>query len=344
MQEEMRYINRNSDQYPARLRDLPHMPDGLYVKGNLPDDNAPSVAIVGARMCSGYGRNTAFAFGKKMAECGISVISGMAIGIDGAAQEGALAGGGKTFAVLGCGADVCYPRSNINLYSQLPQHGGIISEFEPGTKPFPYNFPLRNRLISALSDVVVVVEAREKSGSLITVDYALEQGKSVYAVPGRVGDALSDGCNYLIAQGAGIAWSAEAILEEIRMQSSLSHAARAAREAALEKLRMMSGTRMGAAKERREEPEGMPHLFRSEDGGQNGAGEANHPSENGKGCEGKTLREKILICLGNDEKTMEEMMRELGVPVTEMNAALGEMMLYGEIEEAGRNRYSRNRN
>ncbi|HAV27204.1 MAG TPA: DNA-protecting protein DprA, partial [Lachnospiraceae bacterium] len=192
-------ISRNSDMYPARFEGLSNMPEELYVMGSLPDENAPAVAIVGARMCSRYGHNTAFTFGKKLAEHGVSVISGMALGIDGAAQEGALSGGGKTYAVLGCGVDVCYPRSNKMLYDRIPERGGILSEFPPGTQPLPYNFPLRNRLISALADVVIVVEARKKSGSLITVDYALEQGRSVYAVPGRVGDALSDGCNYLIA-------------------------------------------------------------------------------------------------------------------------------------------------
>ena len=221
MAENILYIRRNSDFFPLRFMGLSDVPDGLYYIGSLPDDNIPSVAVVGARSCSSYGRKTAFALGKFLAEHGVQVISGMAMGIDSSAQEGALAAGGKTFAVLGCGVDICYPRTSYAVYDALAARGGIIAEVEPGTKPLAYNFPRRNRIISALSDIVIVVEAREKSGSLITVDCALEQGRTVYAVPGRIGDRLSDGCNYLIAQGAGILWSFEAVMEELEGMAAL---------------------------------------------------------------------------------------------------------------------------
>ena len=319
MQADIYYISRDSERYPQRFRELPQMPEGIYVKGTLPDEKMPTAAIVGARMCSRYGRVTSFDFGKKLAENGVQVISGMALGIDGAAQEGALAGGGRTFAILGCGADICYPRSNYRLYDQIPDHGGIISEFEPGTKPLPYNFPIRNRLISALADVVIVVEARKKSGSLITVDYALEQGKSVYAVPGRVGDVLSDGCNNLIAQGAGIAWSVETILEELRMQKSLTDAARASRAAAADEMR----------RTRSEADRGDP---------------SKNPREKNilpEGMDPQSEKGKILLCLENEWRTPEEMSGELKMTVQELNAALGELMLLGLIEEVGRNRYVR---
>ncbi len=217
----IRTIHRGDEDYPERLQILPDRPDKIYVLGELPG-NRPSVAIVGARMCSHYGRIQAHAFGRALAEAGIQVISGMALGIDCYAQEGALDGGGKTFAVLGCGADICYPKSNFSTYTEIQKHGGILSEEEPGTLPLSYNFPKRNRIISALSDIVLVVEAREKSGSLITVDFALEQGKTVFALPGRVGDTLSDGCNHLIAQGAGIACSPQAILQEFGMGDFIS--------------------------------------------------------------------------------------------------------------------------
>ena len=221
MAENIHYIRRNSDYFPLRFEGLSDVPQGLYCIGSLPDDNVPSVAVVGARSCSSYGRRTAFALGKFLAEHGVQVISGMAMGIDSSAQEGALAAGGKTFAVLGCGVDICYPRTSYAVYDALAVRGGIIAEVEPGTKPLAYNFPRRNRIISALSDIVIVVEAREKSGSLITVDCALEQGRTVYAVPGRLGDRLSDGCNYLIAQGAGILWSFEAVMEELDGMAAL---------------------------------------------------------------------------------------------------------------------------
>ena len=212
----MYYIEQHAAGWPGRLRGLPAMPQGLYVRGTLPDDSARSVAIVGARNCTGYGKREAKRFARTLAEHGVQIISGLAYGIDAAAHEGALEGGGKTFAVLGCGADVCYPRANRALYETIRDgNGGILSEFLPGTQPAAWHFPVRNRIVSALSDLVLVVEARRRSGSLITVGHALEQGRSVFAVPGRNGDPQSDGCNALIAQGAGIACDPEMILSEL---------------------------------------------------------------------------------------------------------------------------------
>lgn len=213
--DQIRKINADDSNYPQRMRELSGMPASIYCLGELPDENTPTIAMVGARACTGYGQRIAREFGAAFARCGIQVISGMAVGIDGYSQEGALAGGGKTFAVLGSGVDICYPSGHTTLYHNIIKQGGVLSELPPGTPPLRWNFPMRNRIISALSDLVLVIEARSKSGSLITADFALEQGKTVFAVPGRVGDRLSDGCNYLIAQGAGIAWSADAVIEEL---------------------------------------------------------------------------------------------------------------------------------
>lgn len=204
--------------YPEQLRQIAKPPKEIYVKGKLPVNNRPVVAIVGARNATPYGRKMAYDFAKILSVHGVQVISGFARGIDTAGHEGALAAGYETFAVLGNGVDICYPRENRKLYAQITKHGGFISEFLPGTSPQPRFFPMRNRIISALADVVLVVEAREKSGALITADYALEQGKDVYAVPGRVGDELSVGCNQLIAQGAGIAFSPEEILKDLAIE------------------------------------------------------------------------------------------------------------------------------
>lgn len=190
--------------YPRRLKNLGDAPLGIFVKGKLPPEEAPSAGIVGARNCTAYGRMMAERFGGELGEKGLSVISGMARGIDGHAQEAALKRGGASFGVLGCGADICYPRENRRLYEELAARGGILSEYPPGTPPLPHHFPMRNRLIAAFSDVLLVLEARAKSGSLITVDQALEQGKDVMALPGRVGDVLSAGCLGLIRQGAGV--------------------------------------------------------------------------------------------------------------------------------------------
>lgn len=204
--------------YPRRLAAYGGMPAKIFVKGGLPGEQVPTVAVVGARMCTQYGRRQAFAFSKALAQQGVQIISGMARGIDGCAHAGALAGGGQTFAVLGCGVDICYPRENRKIYDRIKGQGGILSEFPLGTEPLAWHFPMRNRIISALADVVLVIEAKQKSGSLITADFALEQGKSVFALPGRVGDGLSSGCNRLIAQGAGIACSVNSILEELELK------------------------------------------------------------------------------------------------------------------------------
>lgn len=202
-------------EYPERLRDIPEPPNMLYVRGNVPDGSMPGVSIVGARLCSDYGRYTARKFAYALAEAGVQIISGMALGIDGISHRAAMEAGGRTFAVLGCGVDVCYPAQNRDIYERIPAQGGILSEYPPGTAPCAGLFPRRNRIISGLADVLLVIEARKKSGTLITVDAALEQGKEVYALPGRVTDALSGGCNGLIAQGAGIATSPEQLLEEL---------------------------------------------------------------------------------------------------------------------------------
>lgn len=211
----IRFIPMMDEEFPEKLRNIDNAPFGIYVKGRLPDPEVPSVAIIGARMCSEYGRYMARQFGQGLAVSGVQVISGMARGVDGISQNAALDAGGKSFGVLGCGADVCYPEENREVYQKLLENGGIISEYPPGTQPLANFFPMRNRIISALADVVLVVEARQKSGTQITVDTALEQGREVLAIPGRVTDRLSDGCNYLISQGAGIAISVEDVLDRL---------------------------------------------------------------------------------------------------------------------------------
>ncbi|MBQ4417768.1 MAG: DNA-processing protein DprA [Butyrivibrio sp.] len=209
----IRFVCADDPDFPEKLRDIPDPPKALYVKGKLPEEDMPSVAVVGARFCSSYGRYMARQFGSDLAMEGFQVISGMALGIDGIAQTAALEAHGTSFAVLGCGVDVCYPPENRALYDRLCREGGVISEYAPGTVPKPHLFPPRNRIISGLSDAVLVVEARKKSGTLITVDMALEQGREVFAVPGRATDRLSDGCNLLLKQGAAMATQASDIAE-----------------------------------------------------------------------------------------------------------------------------------
>lgn len=198
--------------FPERLREIPESPGCIYLKGRLPDPVEMTVGIIGARDGTEYGKMVARTLAKELSEYGISIISGMAYGIDTAAHEGALLGGGKTYAVLGCGVDICYPAINRNLYSKIQEEGGIISEYPEGSPPLPHHFVARNRLIAGLSDILIVVEAKERSGTFITVDRALEQGKQVFVVPGRITDPLSRGCNRLLMEGASLCLSKEDIL------------------------------------------------------------------------------------------------------------------------------------
>lgn len=209
----IRFVTPLDAEYPERLLHIHGYPMGLYVRGELPDPNLPAAAIVGARGCSEYGSQLAETFAEMLAGERVQIISGLALGIDGAAHKGALKAGADTFGVLGCGVNICYPSAHYKLYGQMITHGGIISEFPLDAGPLRAHFPMRNRIISGLSDVILVVEAKEKSGSLITAELGLEQGKEIFAVPGRVTDHLSGGCNRLIQQGAHMAISPNDILE-----------------------------------------------------------------------------------------------------------------------------------
>lgn len=203
---------RDAEDFPARLRHMFLPPLVLYYYGELPKEEQPSLAVIGARNCSIYGEEIAAEFSGKLSAAGIQIISGMARGIDGAAQRAAIKEEGRAYAVLGSGVDVCYPKENKLLYTKLQEQGGVISEELPGTEPASWNFPKRNRIISGLADAVFVVEARENSGSLITVSYALDQGKEIYAIPGRIYEKLSEGTNRLIQEGAYLVREPEDIL------------------------------------------------------------------------------------------------------------------------------------
>lgn len=201
--------------YPWKLSKISDPPPLLYHKGKADILDKPSVAVIGARACSNYGSLAAKELGRELAAVGIVVVSGMARGIDGICQWASLENKGESIGVLGSGVEVCYPPENRRLYERLQTEGCVVSENAPFIPPSPGLFPLRNRIISGLADVVVVVESREKSGTLITVDMALEQGKEVYAMPGRITDSVSRGCNKLIKQGAGLILSPEEFIEEI---------------------------------------------------------------------------------------------------------------------------------
>lgn len=222
----VRMVLREDPDYPENLRNICQPPGILYVRGNLAKLNSVAVALVGTRKASQYGKACAEFLAEELARAGVAVVSGLARGIDSAAHRGALAavrgdnlpgktGLGVTAAVLGCGADVVYPRENAQLIAEIAENGIILTEYPLGTAPSPWNFPFRNRIISGLAQAVVVVEAEEKSGSLITADFALEQGREVLAVPGSIFNKTSLGPHKLIRQGARIVGSAGDILEEL---------------------------------------------------------------------------------------------------------------------------------
>ncbi len=189
--------------YPELLASTHDPPRELYLRGTRPDLLAgPCVAIVGARACSGYGTAVAQSLARELAAVGVVVVSGLARGIDAAAHRGALQGRGSTIAVLGCGVDRDYPAANASLARRIAENGLIVSEYGPGIEPAPWRFPARNRIIAGLSRATVVVEARERSGALITADFALDEGRDVFAVPGEITAATSAGANGLLRQGA----------------------------------------------------------------------------------------------------------------------------------------------
>ena len=201
-EDKIRIINKEDRNYPKKLKEIPDPPEKLYCIGDVKLLDMPSLAVVGSRKCSEYGRQVSLKIGKEAARNNLAVVSGLAKGIDSYAHMGALQAGGKTIGVLGCGADVCYPKENYRLYRQIAEEGLIVIELPPGTMPTPYTFPRRNRIISGLSEATVVAEAGTNSGALITAEIAAAHGREVFAVPGNITSQYSLGANKLIVDGA----------------------------------------------------------------------------------------------------------------------------------------------
>jgi DNA processing protein len=214
-----RWLARSDPAFPSRLRAIHDPPPGLFVRGDAPLEllERPSIAVVGARACSSYGSTVATSLGRELAAAGAVVISGLARGIDAAAHRGALEAG-VTVAVLGCGIDRDYPRAHAQLAAQVAANGLILSEYPPGVEPAPWRFPARNRIVAGLSGSTVVVEARERSGALITADLALDEGREVFAVPGEITSALSAGTNALLKLGASPLTCAADVLDAIGVE------------------------------------------------------------------------------------------------------------------------------
>ena len=203
-----------SSAYPERLKQILRPPVVLYVKGTLPDCRY-SIGMAGSRMADAYGKKAAVCFGRALAEAGVTIVSGGAKGIDTASHEGALQGGGKTVAVLGCGADIVYPPENRKLFEKIAANGALVSEYPPGTRPDRFRFPERNRIISGICQGVVLVQAAKRSGALITAEFAMDEGREVFCVPGNIFTDKSAGPHRLIKAGARLADSPQDILEEV---------------------------------------------------------------------------------------------------------------------------------
>ena len=215
LEKRISFVTMESPEYPDLLRDIYNAPYALYYHGTLPGQTERILAMVGARRCSAYGRTIAEEIAAALGKAGYGVSSGMALGIDGASHRGCIRGGGRTYAFLGCGVDVIYPARHDALYRQIIENGAVLSDFAPGTEPLAVHFPSRNRLISGIAEKTLVIEARKRSGSLITADTAMEQGRDVLALPGRITDTMSEGTNHLIAQGAGIISGIEQLLADL---------------------------------------------------------------------------------------------------------------------------------
>ncbi len=209
------FVHHGGFEYPELLKNIPDPPPGLFVRGRIAGDGGHSVAVVGSRKATRYGLTVAAKLARDLAGSGMTVISGMARGIDTAAHRGALAAGGRTVAVLGCGVDVVYPGENAGLMEEIVSSGAVVSEFPLQERPEAWHFPVRNRIISGMSRGVVVVEAAARSGALITADCALDQGRDVMAVPGNITSEQSRGTNRLIRQGARLVEDAGDVLEEL---------------------------------------------------------------------------------------------------------------------------------
>ena len=211
----IKFISYFDKNYPKLLKEINDYPLGIYVLGKLPNDEYTKISIVGSRKYTEYGAYVTHKFAYDLAKRNVVIVSGMARGIDSVAHKSTIEAGGKTIAVLGCGLNICYPPENNKLREEIINHGCLISEFALGTKPLTGNFPVRNRIISGLSKGLIVTEANEKSGTLITVGHALDQGREVMAVPGAINNMFSQGTNYLIKQGANLIINCQDVLELI---------------------------------------------------------------------------------------------------------------------------------
>lgn len=314
------FISILHEDYAYKLRNIPDPPFAYFRRTDVVKKRSdqPTIAIIGARNCSGYGKEIAKRLGACCADLGMTVVSGLAAGIDGMAQEAANQAGGFVQAVLGSGVDICYPSRNREIYNAILKNGEILSEYLPGTVPMACNFPPRNRIISGLCDALIVVEARQKSGTSITVNMALEQGKDVFAIPGRITDPMSLGCNQMISQGAGIITDIEEGLLEIKRMI-------------LER-KVQAGYSFGSCGGDDEE---MRKYADTSNKSQDKSGLHNTDEQKNPYAQ-DDLRGRLYACMDYMPKTMQQLYDEIGdTNIAEIMTALLQMELDGTVTEKG---------
>jgi DNA processing protein len=296
-----RALTRDDVEYPAHLRGLPDAPDTLHVRGALAERDALAIAVVGSRRATPYGLEVAETLAADLAARGVTIVSGLARGIDTAAHRGALRVGGRTVAVLGSGVDVVYPQENGRLAEEIATHGALLSQFAPGTPPLPHHFPTRNAVIAGLSLAVVVVEAAERSGSLITARLAAELGREVLAVPGRVTAAESRGANRLIQDGAALALGWEDVVAALpeKWKACLDTSGR-----------IESGPERSAARE-------------------------------GAAARGSAASRRVLEMLGEDPIEIDHVIERSGLGAGPVSAALLDLELEGRVRQIEGKRFVR---
>jgi len=312
----VRELLRSDAEYPALLLPVPTAPETLHVRGRLVDGDALAVAIVGSRRATPYGLDVAETLAADLAARGVTVVSGLARGIDSAAHRGALRVGGRTIAVLGSGVDVVYPPENQRLADEIVERGALVSQFAPGTPPLPHNFPTRNSVIAGLSLAVVVVEAAERSGSLITARLAAELGREVLAVPGRVTALESRGANRLIQDGAALALGWEDVIASLpeRWKSCVATAGRSgtAGDGEGEPIRALRGA-----------AEGEPSAYEREV------------------TVATAQARKILSLLGEDPLDIDRVIEQSGLGAGPVSAALLDLELDGRVRQVEGKRFVR---
>lgn len=324
----VKFIYCTHPDFPNKLKNIPDRPFSLYVKGRLPNENVPAVGIVGARNCTGYGKETAIEYSEYFAKNNIQVISGMAEGIDTCAAVGAIKNGGSTFAVLGTGIDIIYPYKNIELYFKIPEKGGIISEYPPGTKGIAWHFPHRNRLISAFSDKLLIIEAGRRSGTLTTARHALNQGVDIYALPGRINDPQSAGCNMLISEGCGILLNAGYITEQLYAENN--YAAKVSKYNGKKDSDGFKNRKGELIEENKSGKSGK--LFETK----NATKECTEAER-----EEETVLTKIQKCLNYEPQNVQKIAARAHLPVEETSNMLTELEIIGYAEETAKDYYAK---